>query len=215
MVSHILRVSVIGDMPNGEVWSVNPCWELDGSAGVLLTPGDAQAIATAIAAITLPTALSLTMQAGTTWARVRVEGRTLAGNLEVQADAAKATPTNGTGTNTHPHGTAIVISLRTPGVGASARGRMYWPATGQALQSTDYRISPANATSILSGAKTFLSGIETAVRATAGSNANLTVWSRTTSNFHNVNALQIGNVLDSQRRRRDALQEGYTSTTFP
>lgn len=214
MVSQILRVSIIGDLPNGEVWSVNPCWEVNGSTGDTVTPAEATTIATAIAAITLPTSLGTMMQSGTTWRGVRVEGRTLAGGLEVQAEAAKATPTNGTGTATHPHGTALVFSLRTPGVGPSARGRMYWPATGQALQSTDYRISTANATSILSGAKTFLSGIETAIKATLPE-ANLTVWSRATSNFHNVNAIQVGNVLDSQRRRRDALNEAYVATTFP
>lgn len=215
MATQILRVSIQGAMPNGEVWSVNPCWEMDGSAGVSLSAAQAQTIATAIAAITVPTPMLNTMATGTTVTGCRIEGRQLSGGLEVQAEAVKATAQNGTGVNTHPHGTAIVISLRTPGVGASSRGRMYWPATGQALQSTDYRLAPATVSSLISAVKTYLVGVEAAINTTSGPNANLTVWSRLTSNFHNVNALQVGNVLDSQRRRRDALNEAYTALVYP
>ena len=91
---------------------------------------------------------------------------------------------------------------------------MYWPATGAALQTADYRLSSAVVPTTLAGLKTFLSGLEAAIKVTLP-NANLTVWSRTTANFHDVNSLQLGNVLDVQRRRRDALLENYTATTFP
>jgi hypothetical protein len=56
--------------------------------------------------------------------------------------------------------------------------------------------------------------MEAAIKATLPE-ANLTVWSRKTANFHDVNAIQVGNVVDSQRRRRDALIEGYTAVVFP
>lgn len=213
-MAHILRVSTIGALPGGEVWSVNPCWEIDGSGGAPVTPSQANTIATACAAVAVPTSLVTLMGNNTTVNAIRVEARSLTGTLESQGEATRATPSGGTGTNTHPHGTALVLSLRTPGVGPSARGRMYWPATGQALQNTDYRIAAAAQTSILSGFKTYLSGLETAIKVTLP-NANLTVWSRKSANFFNVTSLQLGNVLDSQRRRRDNLSEGYASTTFP
>jgi len=59
-----------------------------------------------------------------------------------------------------------------------------------------------------------LSSMETAIKATLPE-ANLTVWSRKTANFHDVNSLQVGNVLDTQRRRRDTLIEAYTAVTYP
>jgi len=114
----------------------------------------------------------------------------------------------------HPHSTAMVLSLRTPGVGPSARGRLYWPATGQAISNVDYRVSAANMGTILAGLKTYLSGLEAAIKATLPE-ANLTVWSRKTLNFHDVNSFQLGNVLDVQRRRRDALIEGYSAVAYP
>jgi hypothetical protein len=214
MASQILRVSIIGTQPGGEVWSTNPCWEINGSTGEAVSQAEALTIATALNAITIPTPLLSCMGTQTRVTGVRVEARQLSGILEAQAEAARATPVVGTGPNIHPHGTSLVCSLRTPGVGPSARGRMYWPATGQALDNTDYRIASANVTSLLTAFKTLLSGMETAIQVTLPE-ANLTVWSRSTSNFHNVNALQVGNIPDSQRRRRDTLNEAYQGTTYP
>jgi type IV pilus biogenesis protein CpaD/CtpE len=91
---------------------------------------------------------------------------------------------------------------------------MYLPATGAALQTSDYRMSTTFRDSVLGGVKTWLSGVEAAIKVTLP-NANLTVWSRLTANFHNVNQLQMGNVVDTQRRRRDILIENYGSLVFP
>lgn len=214
MTSQILRVSIRGALPGGEVWSVNPCWEVNGQVGDIVTAGQAQTLATAIANVAYPTALTQAMSAGTTVSSIRVEGRRLDGALEVQAEAALLGLTNGTGAQAHPYQTAIVLSLRTPGVGASSRGRMYWPATAQSLDATTLRLTTSNANSLLTGFKTFLSGVETAIHVTLPE-ANLTVWSRSTQNFHNVNGLQLGNILDTQRRRRDRLIEGYVGVSFP
>jgi hypothetical protein len=212
--SQILRVSIVGAMPSGEEWSVNPCWEVDGSTGALVTPADAATIATAIAALSVPATLQQTFAAATTVTGCRVEGRTLAGSLEVQAEAVRGTPVAGTGTSPHPYQTSIVISLRTPLPGARSRGRMYWPATGVVLQPSTLRLSTTLRDSILGGARSYLNAIEGAIKATQP-NANLTVWSRTGSSFANVNQLQVGDVVDTQRRRRDTLIEGYGSIAFP
>lgn len=214
MASQILRVSLIGTQPGGEVWSTNPCWELNGSTGETVSQAQALTVATAINLVTIPTALLSCMGTQTRLTATRVEARQLAGLLEAQAEAARATAVVGTGPNIHPHGTALVCSLRTPAVGPSGRGRMYWPATGQALDNTDYRIAASNVTSLLTGFKTLLSGIEGAIRVTFPE-ANLTVWSRKVPRFADVTSLQVGNIPDSQRRRRDTLSEGYQGTTYP
>lgn len=213
-MAQILRVSIRGNMPGGEVWTINPCWEIDGSGGAPVTPATAATIANAIAAVPVSTELKLAMAAGTNVTGCRVEARNLDGTLQSQAEAVKGTPDAGTGTAVHPYGTAITLSLRTPGAGGSARGRLYWPATGQGLNPADYRLSTSNATNLLTGFKTYLSGIESAIKVSLP-NANLTVWSRKTANFFNVTQLQLGNVLDSQRRRRDTLVEAYIALAFP
>lgn len=214
MASQILRVSIKGSMPAGEVWSTNPCWEINGSSGATVSASDCVTIAQALALVTVPTAMLQSWGNGTNLDGYRVEARQITGGLEALGEASRVTPAGGTGTNTHPHATAIVLSLRTPGVGASARGRLYFPATGQSLQNTDYRIANAGQATLLAAMKTYLSAMEAAIKVTLPE-ANLTVWSRTTSNFHNVNNIQLGNVLDSQRRRRDKVTEGYQTVSFP
>jgi hypothetical protein len=41
------------------------------------------------------------------------------------------------------------------------------------------------------------------------------VWSRTNQGFANVTSLQVGDIVDIQRRRRDDLVESYQATSFP
>ena len=44
---------------------------------------------------------------------------------------------------------------------------------------------------------------------------DLAVRSKTTHTTPHVNKLQVGNVPDTQRRRRDSVIEDYQATTFP
>ena len=60
----------------------------------------------------------------------------------------------------------------------------------------------------------FLAAIETAIEASLGG-ASLAVWSRTNASLSAVQTLQVGDVADVQRRRRDALIESYTSLAYP
>lgn len=213
-MAQILRVSILGVMPGGEVWSTNPCWEIDGEGGAPVSPSQALTIATALGAVTPAAAVVSMMAPNTNLTGYKVEARSLTGTLESQAEFLRPTPVLGNGAVSHPHQTAMVLSLRTPGIGAVARGRLYFPATGQTIQSADYRLSSAAATSLLSGLKAYLLNLEAGIKATLP-NANLTVWSRSTANFHNVTSLQLGNVLDTQRRRRDALSEGVIAGAYP
>jgi len=212
-MAQILRVSIFGSMPGGEKWSVNPCWEIDGSVGKPVSPTQANTIATAIAAITMSGAAAAMWATNTVWTGVRVEARSLTGGLESQAEVLKATPTPGTGSVVHPYQTALVLSLLTPGIGPSSRGRLYTPATGVTLGTADFRVPTVTRDNALAGWKAFLLNVETAINTTIGPNANLTVWSRKTAGFHDVNQLRMGNVVDTQRRRRDTLIEGYGTGT--
>lgn len=213
-MAQILRVSIRGTIPGGEVWSTNPCWEINGSGGSPVSPSQALTIATALGQIALPAGITQSWAAHTALTGFRVEARSLAGVLETQAEYVKPVAVAGSGTVILPVVTALTLSLRTPGVGPSARGRLYFPLTSASLATATSRVGGSQVTSLLAAYKAFLLNMETAIQATLP-NANLTVWSRTTENFHNVNSLQLGDVPDVQRRRRDQLIEAYQSGSFP
>lgn len=214
-MAEVMRVSIKGALPNGEEWSINPVYSIGGDFGVPVSAGQAATIASAISAISVSTGLLGNMSAGTTVTGARVEARSLAGVLEAQGEAVKTTPTAGTGVSPHPYQTSTVISLRTGLPGASGRGRLYWPSTGCQIDATSLRMASAQQTTMLSAAKTYLSAIEAAIEVTLTGVA-LAVWSRKGAGDLNlVNQIQVGNVFDVQRRRRDALIENYSSVAYP
>lgn len=214
MVSRVMRVSIVGTLPGGEEWSVNPVYIIGGDFGVTVTPAQAQTIATAIAALTLPTGFVNNWPAGVVWTGCRVEARALDGTLETQAEGIKAVPTPGGATTVHPFQTAWVTSLRTAFPGARGRGRLYWPAQGVSLVAGTFRPNTTTVNTFLAAAKSFLTSIEDAIDVTLDG-VSLGVWSRTNGDVNVVNSIQLGDVLDVQRRRRDTLVELVASSSYP
>lgn len=212
-MAEVVRVSILGAMPGGEVWSTNPVFSLD-LAPTEITQAEAQAIANAVTAIAIPTGLLNITNTGVTWTGTRVEARDRNGVLESQAEAMRGTPTPGLSNTPHPYQTSVVASLRTSFPGGQGRGRLYFPATGVSLDSTTLRVTSGTLTSIRDSVKTYLSAIQTAVAASAGS-CRLCVWSRTGTAMHTVNSIRVGNIADTQRRRRDALIELYSEVSYP
>lgn len=214
-MASVIRVSILGTMPGGEVWSVNPCFFLENEP-TEITGSEALTIATAIDAIVVPTGIRAWMNTSTFVTGVRVEARDHQGLLEAQAEHTKGTAIVGTGTQSHPYQTSTVTSLRTVTAGARGRGRLYWPATGAVVIPSTLRMDSTILGQGLTGVRTYLAAFETAIATTAGPNS-LAVWSRTTPGgaFHAVVNIRQGDVLDTQRRRRDALAESYTELTFP
>lgn len=213
-MARLLRISIGGHMAGGDVWSVNPVFSVGGDFGAPVSPSQAQTIATAIVAAAVPTTLTQMWAPGTTMDTYRVEARSITGVLETQAEAVELTPINGTGTVAHPQQTAMVSSLRSTHPGATGRGRLYWPATGVPISTVDYRVSAANVNTYLSGVKTYLTTLQTIVDTTFDGVA-LVVWSRKLETLFTITRVEMGNVLDTQRRRRDTLIETYTSLAYP
>lgn len=213
-MADIVRVSIVGSMPNGEEFSVNPVFKIGGDFGAPVTPTQAQTIATAVNAVAVPGALLVFIPSSCAYTGVRIEARSLTGALESQAEAVKASPSLGTSGSSHPFQVALVSSLRTGTPGGSGRGRLYWPATGATITASTLRPSAANMTSFAGGVKTYLSGISAAIQATLPG-TSLTVWSRLKVATYPVSSIQVGDVLDTQRRRRDTLIESYTILAYP
>jgi len=181
---------------------------------VSTTPLQVQAVATALAASAVNTGFIGAWGTTTFLTGYRVEARSYAGVLENQAEATRTTPIAGQGNQPHPFQTAVCISLRTSQVGASGRGRLYVPANGMQIGVNNLRPTTAVVQAFLTGAYVTLGSMTTAIRATFAG-ANLAVWSRTLKVANNVTALQVGDILDVQRRRRDTLVEGYTNQVWP
>lgn len=215
-IANIIRVSVLGAMPNGEVWSVNPVWQIGGvSTAEDVSADQCLAMATAIDALTVSTGITQIMSTSTTFTGTRVEARRWDGTLSSQADHQRGTPVPGTGTAPHPFQTSMVTSLRTATPGARGRGRLYWPATGITISAGTLRPSNVLPPSVLSGVKTYLTSIRAALDASLVNDAVLSVWSRTSGTTAPVTSMQAGDVLDTQRRRRDVLIETYSSIAIP
>jgi len=134
--------------------------------------------------------------------------------LEALAEGVRGTIVSGSSGTNHPFQTAMVTSLRTPLAGASGRGRLYWPATGTTLVATNLRASPGDVTSILSSVKTYLTAIQASVTSQVPDSI-LAVWSRTLVTTLGVTRIQVGDILDVQRRRRDSQIENYQELAYP
>lgn len=212
-MASVVRVNVQGALPGGEVWSVNPCFFLLGEP-VTVSAAQCLTIATAIDALTISTGIRAAMSSSTTFTGTRVEARHRDGTLEAQGEHVRGAAITGSGSVFHPFQTASVTSLRTGFPGAQGRGRLYWPATGIIVTLATLRADTAAINSLLLGVKTYLAAISTAVAASAGAN-NLSVWSRTGSAFHQVTSMRQGDILDTQRRRRDTLAEAYQDVAYP
>jgi len=200
-------------MPGGEVWSVNPCFFLQDEPASI-SSAEALAIATAVDAIVIPTGVRSMMGTATAITGSRVEARDRNGLLEALGEHTRASAVAGQGTSPHPYQTSSVTSLRTGFPGGQGRGRLYWPATGGQIDANTLRFTPTLVTSFLSGVKTYLTAIQAAVAVSAGP-VDLAVWSRTGTAFHKVTTIRQGDVADTQRRRRDTLNEAYSELAYP
>lgn len=106
----------------------------------------------------------------------------------------------------HPPQVSLAVTLET-GVtrGRAARGRMYLPTTGQSV-AADGRISSANAESLAVRTATFLDDLTDLMAAP--------VWVMSevgAGTSRPVDAVSVGRVFDTQRRRRRQLDEDRVS----
>lgn len=209
-------VRINGSLPGGEVWSVNP--RFFGNFGPDITNyPDLLAWATNIAALNsgnvLPAPLRALLSPSGAVVSIRCEYRDASDRLQQAAEVALPSPAPGTGSATKPFQTSLVSSLLTGRPGRSYRGRLYWPALGAIISASDLRLSDVNAQSYCTAVGQFLTAVQNA--APAGTGVTLGVVSQTLSTRSAVTRIEVGDVLDVQRRRRDSLVEGRFNASFP
>lgn len=212
MATQIVRVSIYGTLPGGEVWSINPCFRFDG--GSALNYSEALAAVAAINAVAIPTNMRAAMSSSTQVTGCRVEGRSYAGVLEAQADGLRSSAVVGSGTDALPFQSSLVISLRSVQAGASGRGRLYWPATGITLQAATLRPTTGYVGLFLADAKTYLQAVQTALDSAVDETVLLAVWSRKNASSSGVAKIMAGDIIDTQRRRRDNIPESYQELSY-
>jgi len=212
-MADLIKVSILGTLPGNEVWSVNPVFAV--TTGAVISYAECIAIVNAVNALTVPSGVRSIMSTSTYVTGCRVEARTAAGVLEALAEGNISSPVVGQGSMPHPFQTSLVSSLRTTTPGGSGRGRLYWPATGATIDAPTLRMTSSSASTALTGIKSYLNLIQTAVDASVDETVALAVWSRTTGQLPTVNSIQVGDVLDTQRRRRDKITETLTVASFP
>lgn len=214
-----IRVRLNGSLPGGDVWSVNPAF---GETTDIPTWSqvDGQAAADAVAAITIPTALNDLRSAAAVGVMVRVERRSDAHELLGAAEASwTAGQASSTGARMPPQ-TSLVLSLRSTVPGSRGRGRLYWPALGAQVGASTLRLSiPTNAAAA-SAAASYLDGISTALKNALHPvpsliDLDLSVISPTTATKTRITRIEVGDILDVQRRRRDKMVEAYASAQMP
>lgn len=209
-----LRVQLRGTLPDGESWSVGVSVFSTALPSTPLSQLDMNTCAAAIGELVLTNALRSLMSTACVWTGVRIEQRTDSGALQTVGEAAKTTPVSGSGNASKPFQTSLVISLRTAVPGRSGRGRIYWPALGASISSTSLRLTGPTPADILDGFNSLFNGIQSAVDVMLGSGtAQIAVRSERLKTENRVNALEVGDILDVQRRRRDKAVETRTSLT--
>jgi hypothetical protein len=212
----IIKVTIKGTFLSGEVWSINPTFGFGDFGTIDPSVPEMNAAAAAINAVNPGTTMRTLLSASGSIAGCRIEARTLAGGLQAVAENNRVSPLPGDTQAVMPPQTSVVVSLRTDTAGGRGRGRLYWPALGALITTSTLRWSETQRTAFLTEAKTYLSAMATALNTAFGEDTAVpVVWSRAAQARPYVTSIQLGNVLDTQRRRRDGMVESYVSTPYP
>lgn len=208
------RVTWSGTMPGGEVWSVG-CAFMPNFGNALDTFGELDAWAAGIAAgftgDVLPTNIRSLLSSAVAVNKVRTEYLDTNSNL-IQAAEATFSPVQGTGSPTKPYQTSVVSSLLTGVPGRSNRGRMYWPAIGAPFAASTLRLPGATAQDIADDTVQLLQHcVDEALIADPAGALVPAVASRTLAQRRMITAVEVGDIFDVQRRRRDSLVEARVS----
>lgn len=107
-----------------------------------------------------------------------------------------------------PPQNSVVVSHRTQQIGSHGRGRMFLPAhTSAALSGA--KLSSATVDDIVEGQQALLAAL--GVEVSDDVNVRPIVTGAPYVNYAVINSVRVGNVMDTQRRRRNRLTETYTS----
>lgn len=215
------RLQLSGTIAGIEQFSLNPVFDVEGETSEGWIQTVANNMVTAAAAVDIPANLLFLASSRSVFQELRLEGRSSADDslIGVAVAAYTGEQPGSAAVAVMPPQSAVVISMRTDTPSASGRGRIYWPALGAQIGST-LRLSSPTTEQLAQDAATYLNGVQTALQnASEGfpswTTMPLAVRSKTTKTTPHVRRLMVGDVIDTQRRRRDALPENYATLAYP
>lgn len=211
------KVILAGTIGTEERWSVNLSYGTQAGSGGLSGQADLQTWADNIDALMVePNFLTsskplwdcLSGSAVLQTATVQYIGASNTVEAQAVADVSKV----GLGGLSKTYPTSVVCSLSTGLPGASKRGRFYWPGLGCTIGNNGRLQSNTHPEPMATGFKALLLGIGNA----SGADPVLApvVYSPTLGTYERVIAVRVGDVPDHQSRRRDKMQENYSSLTL-
>lgn len=111
---------------------------------------------------------------------------------------------------------SIVLSLRSNTFGPGGNfGRMFLPHTSWALGTNSPRADSADVSAFATACETFVEGCNTSMNVSTATEVEAKIMSLITGReSRRVNQIALGDVTDTQRRRRNALPEIYTFRTI-
>jgi hypothetical protein len=218
-----LRVILKGSLGAVEVFSTSAAFGIVGLAPDTPDQAEVDGIAanlrTWLTTANLPASLRSCLSSSGQFDAVRVEKRAEDETTLSVAEVLLAVPAVGNGSASKTPQDAVVLSLRTSTPGARGRGRMYMPALAVLLSGT-FQINSPTAAVIVADSKTWLLAIQNQIDAyyisiLSALRVRLSVRSVVDHVCRDVTSIQVGSILDTQRRRRDNLPESYVNATFP
>ena len=208
-------ISWQGTMSGGEVWSTSCAYQTNFGTGPVKAYEDLAAWAQAAADVALTGLPNLADGLSGNWSlrSIRAAYIDFDGITNQVAEYQLPTPYSGSGASNMPYQCAVVLSLLTGRPGRSYRGRMYWPAAGYALATSNAQLDSTTTAGIASDA----SNLITDVGAAAGTDFAMlpSVYSARLGTTTYVTSVRVGSVIDTQRRRRNSLQETYSIESVP
>lgn len=126
------------------------------------------------------------------------------------------TPQAGAGSFTRTLQDSVAVTLDTSGRSLPRTGRFYLPPQAFGLDAND-QISDTSAGHVLDGASDFLGRVDSAFADISLFDFRLIVQSRKGPSYAQkpVVGLRCGKVVDTQRRRRNAIAEAYVERAYP
>jgi len=105
-----------------------------------------------------------------------------------------------------PYQCSPVVSFRTATLSRAGRGRIYAPSPGAGVL-TDGRMTSTAAGNLADSAQAMLQALDTA-------GFTPVIYHRSSGTTTNITTIDVGDVIDTQRRRRNGLTEVRTSRTI-
>lgn len=158
-------------------------------------------------AILAVAAFSQNWRTDVVWAQVNVSelGATPADPVVSSAQAAIGDAGTAT-TGSLPLQCSPVVSIRSSTAGSRGRGRMYLPPPITNSVGNNGRMTSTVTGNIADGLEDYFVAMETATHTMGIISAVGGIWQ-----FYNANSIRVGDVVDTQRRRRNALAEVYAT----